>query len=188
MIKLINHYLSKILTKYPFVEPGNSSDADETINGSYRVKKTTVPQSITINGEAILEDEVIIQEKIIINGSLMAKNVLFESDLVVNGTISIVDSNIKGQAFLRGVLQSANSKFLNPIQLLGDTSNFEQCQINNILVQQLPYGKIVQKIQLTNRTTVSGDIIFQAGMGKVYIDATSVIQGNIIGGELIPCF
>lgn len=184
MIKLMKNYLSKILEKYQSEEAVNSGDINETINGSYRIKKTTVPQRITINGEAIL-DEVIIQEKIVINGSLIAKNVLFESDLVVNGTISITDSNIKGHAFLRGALQSANSVFLNPVQILGDKLNFEQCQINNIIVQQLPYGGIVQKIQLTNRTIVNGDIIFQAGIGKVYIDTTSAIQGNIIGGELI---
>lgn len=92
---------------------------------------------------------------------------------------------MRREAFLRGVLQSSNSVFLNTIHLLGNESNFEQCQIANIIVQQLPYKEIVQKIQLTNKTIVSEDIIFQAGMGKVYIDSTFAIQGNIIGGELV---
>lgn len=185
MIKLINNYFSKVLTKYQCIRPKHSNDINEIINGTYRVKKTIVPQSITINGEAILEDEVIIKEQIIINGSLIAKNVLFESDLVASGTISVSDSNITGAAFLRGVLQSSNSIFLNTVHLLVRESNFEQCEIDNIIVEELFFEKIVQKIKLTKGTIVSGDIIFQAGMGRVYIDATSAIQGNIVGGELV---
>lgn len=185
MIKKINHYLSELLAKYQFSKPGNSNDNHETFNGSYRVRKTVIPQSITINGEAILGDGVTIQKKIVVNGSLIAKNVLFESDLFANGTISITDSTIKGHVFPRGVLQSTNSIFLNTIQLMGDESHFYHCQTGTIFVQKTFSKKVVQNLYLSNGTSVSGDIIFQTGMGKIYIDSTSLIQGKIIGGELV---
>jgi hypothetical protein len=184
MIELISNFLSEHFAKHQMVKTDKSESTNQIINGAYIVKNTTVPQGLTINGKASLSDDVIFKEKIIINGSLKARDVTFESDLTSNGTTFISDSKIKGYAFLRGAIQSKNSVFMKIIKILGDDANFENCQMDGLIVQKLPNNKIVYKIRLTN-STVAGDIVFESGMGKVFVDASSTIQGKIIGGELI---
>lgn len=184
MIEMIQDYLSSMMNKYKFTQQSTGYEINEIINGSYKINNGVINKSIKVNGQAILGEDVIVKEKMVINGSLTSKHVNFESDLVANGTATLVDSNVKGNAVFSGILGAKNSIFTNSINLLTSKSDFNRCQINSLTVQSLPRN-IVQKIKLTNGTTVTGDIIFQSGIGEVYVDKTSATQGKIIGGIFI---
>lgn len=185
MIEMIQDYLSAMMNKYKFTQQSTPHEINEIINGSYNINHAVIDRCIKVNGQAILGEEVLVKEKIVINGSLIAKHVIFESDLEANGTASLADSKVKGNAIFSGTLSAKNSIFTNSINLLASKSEFDHCQIDDLTVQALPFKNSVQKIWLTNGTTVTGDILFQSGIGKVYIDATSATQGHIIGGILI---
>lgn len=185
MIEMIQDYLSSMMNKYKFTQQSTPHEINEVINGLYKINNAEINKSIKVNGQAILGEEVLVKEKIIINGSLIAKHVNFESDLVANGTATLVDSKVKGNAVFSGNVSAKNSIFTNSINLLASKSEFNHCQIDNLTVQALSYKNSVQKIWLADGTTISGDILFQSGIGKVYIDATSTIKGRIIGGIII---
>lgn len=185
MIKKIQVYLSAMMNKYKFTRQSIPHEINEIINGSYHINHAVIDRGIKVNGQAILGEDVLVKEHIVINGSLTAKKVDFESNLDANGTASLTDSTVKGNAFFSGTLSTKNSTFTNSINLLTSKSEFNHCQINGLTVQALPFINGVQKIWLANRTTVTGDILFQSGIGKVYIDTTSAVQGHIIGGSLI---
>jgi hypothetical protein len=185
MIEMIQDYLSTLMNKYKFTQQSTPQEINEIINGSYRIKHAVIDKSITVNGQAILGEEVLVKEKMVINGSLISKHVNFESDLEANGTASLVDSKNKGNAFFSGNLSAKNSIFTNSINLLANKSEFDHCQIDSLMVQAIPIKNSKQKILLTNGTTIAGDILFQSGIGKVYVDATSIVKGHIVGGVLV---
>lgn len=184
MIEVIHDYLSSLMKKYNFTQQSRIEEINEVINGSYKISNTVISNKIKINGQAILGEDVSVKEKIVINGSLISTKADFNSDLVVNGSASLVDTKVKGHSFFSGNLVAKNSVFSNTINLLVSKSEFEHCQVNTLTIQALPVN-IVQRIKLSNATTVTGNILFQSGMGEIYVDATSVIQGNIEGGTLI---
>lgn len=185
MIEMMQGYLSTLMNKYKFTQQSTSHEINEIINGSYKINHVVVDRSIKVNGQAILGEGVLVKQKIVINGSLVSKHVTFESDLEANGTASLIDSKVTGNAVFSGTVSAKNSMFTNSIHLLANKSEFDHCQIDNLTIQALPIKNSVQKIWLTNGTTLTGDILFQSGVGKVYVDATSVIKGHVIGGIVI---
>lgn len=187
MIKMIQTYLSTLMSKYQFTQASTPHEMNEIINGSYNINHAVIDRSIKVNGQAILGEEVLVNEKIVINGSLISKHVNFESALEVNGTATLFNSSVKGNAVFSGNLSAKNSIFTHSIHLLANQSEFDHCQIDNLTVQALPFKNNAQEISLTHGTTLTGDIVFQSGIGKVYVDATSIIKGRIVGGVIIYC-
>lgn len=185
MIEMIKDYLSGIMNKYKFKQQSTLYEINEIINGTYEINNAQINKSLEVNGQAILGKEVLVKKTIVINGSLIAKHVTFEADLIANGTATLVDSKVKENAVFSGNISAKNSIFTNSINLLASKSEFDHCQIDNLTVQALPYKNIVHKIRLTNGTIITGDILFQSGIGNVYVDATSIIKGHIVGGILI---
>lgn len=181
MIEMIQDYLSALKKKYTATQQPTC----KIINGSYQINNEQINNRIEVNGQAILGAGVLVKEKIVINGTLIAKHVNFESDLIANGTATLVDSNVGGNAVFSGSLSAQNSIFTNAINLLTSTSEFDHCQIDTLTVQVLSYKNTVQKIYLTNGTIITDDILFQSGIGEVYVDSTSIIKGRVVGGVLI---
>ncbi|MBA3537161.1 MAG: hypothetical protein H0T84_11215 [Tatlockia sp.] len=183
MIEIITDYLQNKVNEHMKKEEINTYD--EVVNGSYNVKSTQINKNICINGQAILDKDVIVQKNMTVNGRLISQNVDFESDLTVNGTTSLSNTKIAGNAKFRGNLNAKDSELLNPIEILSDKSVFDNCKTKNLIIKELPSKKIVQQVKLINNTEIVGDIIFNSGNGEAHCDATSRIQGKVIGGTLI---
>lgn len=185
MIKMIQNHLKTMMNQYKPTQSVPRHDVNEVVNGSYSIKDAVIAKRLLVNGQAILGDGVLVKEKLVINGSLISKQVEFESGLEVSGATSIEGSRIKDKAVFSGTLDAKNACFGSLVELLASKSEFDNCQMDTLKIQALPFISSVQKIWLKNGTTITGDILFESGTGKVYVDASSAINGCLIGGTLI---
>lgn len=163
--------------------PNNS---DETvINGDYHASNQTISDKLQINGQARFDKNTIVKSTIIINGTLIADGVTFENDYHSNGNATINESISERHANFSGNFSSSKSKFNQEILLLTNQATFSDCQLKSIIVKKLSYVYSAQKIYLKNGSLVSDDINFESGCGVVYVDSTSKLYGNVIGGAVI---
>lgn len=185
MIELITDYVQKIFHISQYIKKDEVHHYNEVINGSYDVKKVLITNSLCINGQAKLVDGVVAEKNITVNGKLLSQKATFQSDLTVNGDVSLQDTIIRGDAQFRGRINAKDS-VLNSVEILSDQSFFNNCQLKNLIIKELPKNNRLQRITLTHNTQITGDIIFNSGHGEVLCDARSKVQGKIIGGKLIP--
>jgi len=85
------------------------------------------------------------------------------SNLIVRGPLSISHSNVLGTTDISGPVQSKNA-------------TFHKVVIHSSLSQQ--------KVILSQKTTVNGDLIFVGVRGKVFVDKSSKVTGKIVNAEV----
>lgn len=185
MIEKFKSYFENLFNKNSYVQQSADNHYEEIINGAYRANKSTIDESLCVNGQANLDTNVLVQKKMLVNGRLLAKHTEFESDLTVNGSASLNNTKIGGDTYIRGNLDAQATILSKKIELLSNIVNFDKCNTTDILIKALPVKNITQRIKLINNTKVSGNIIFEGGKGEIYCDSTSTINGKITGGKLI---
>lgn len=184
MMEYIADYFQKIFQANKYIKKDAVQQYDEVINGSYNVRRVLIHNNLCINGQALLGDDVTAKKNITVNGQFFSKKTTFHSDVTVNGNASLEDTKIDGSARFKGQVTAKHS-LLNSVEILSHRSFFDNCKLNNLVVQALKSSSRVQRIYLTNDTEIAGDLIFNAGNREVHCDALSSVHGKIIGGKLI---
>lgn len=183
MIESLKKFLHMITSTFTTTDPLLDSNC-RTINGSFQTSQSTIDEKLKINGAALLGQNTIVKETIVINGQLNAEGTIFENNIMVNGTAEISDSALKQKAHFSGNLIAHDCQFLDCILLLSHKASFDHCQIKNIAINKLPHAKTSQKIILLNSCEVTGNITFETGNGEVWVEKSSQIYGEVIGGKI----
>ncbi len=144
--------------------------------GKGRVKSLIGNGTVTLNGTTI-------EGPSIINGMLTADDASFSS-LNVNGSASLMQCTINLGADIKGSLKASSAKFESSLDIYSNSSRFINSKIsNNLHIHHTDHSK--QEVFLENNSEVGGDVIFDDGIGKVYVSGGSKVNGKVIGGELI---
>ncbi len=101
--------------------------------------------------------------------------------LVVIGSLKIQDSMITGETKVTGEFVAENSKF-EDITITANTIYLDKTTAKSIFVKKDKLAeKKTQKLVLTNKSLVRGDVTFESGYGQIEIKEDSKVEGKIIG-------
>lgn len=151
------------------------SYSDLTINGSGSLRGKSYSR-LTINGSGTLTN-IDVTEKLIVNGSMSASESNFQA-LAANGSINLYKTTVNGLSEINGRL-NAESCIFNRIIVNSKRTTLSDSQTKTIHVRR-PQEPVIE----LNNTKVDGDIIFDGGDGKVFLNGNSEITGKIVGGTL----
>jgi hypothetical protein len=104
---------------------------------------------------------------LIINGSLTAQNSVFHQNVTVFGDVDAQDSCFEEELKATAEFVCMNNVAAHDVCI---------CAIG-------PYT--LQVVYLKNQSVIHGDIYFPSGQGRIILDATSHIEGQIYGGCII---
>jgi len=173
-IKIICYSLGIILL-FTFAKANNK----ESYYGHIDLSNVTL-EIAEINGSGNIKDSSF--NSLSIFGFLEAQNIM-TNDLFGSGYIRATNITVNSQTMIQGRLEAKNSKLgymgigVNP-----DIISLENSMAKNIVFEDSSKD---QELILKGSTVIEGDITFKSKKGKVIADNTVVIQGKIIGGELI---
>jgi hypothetical protein len=100
--------------------------------------------------------------------------------LRLHGTALLEHTHIDQHATLFGYLSASESDFKKPITLHGQTSTFSHCHLNAL--NMIAGKKQTPQVWLKDHSEITGNVHFRGKNGIVFLDKTSSVQGNIIGG------
>ncbi|MDQ5890510.1 MAG: hypothetical protein QG604_384 [Candidatus Dependentiae bacterium] len=137
-------------------------------------------------------------------GSFAATEVLVTNDLLACGSLDAVKVTVRGLTTINGGAKLVDSN-LQDIVCAGREYKLYNTTVSNIVVKPaysdaafstgigffdwllsfFKHSKINEtKIYLKGSTRVSGDIIFEAGSGEVYLLGDALIGGRVTGGVI----
>lgn len=118
-----------------------------------------------------------------VNGMLNADDAHFDS-LNVNGSVTLFKCIVNNVAEVKGSIKATSSKFEKSLEVFSNSIRFSNSKIrDNIHVHRT--DSKTQEIYLDDNSEVGGDIIFDDGNGRVYVDSGSKIISKVIGGKII---
>src|SRR5688500_12975623 len=78
------------------------------------------------------------------------------------------------------------SHFKGPISIITDKMTLDQSTAKDIQIHKNSnWLEKSQRVTLTNRTVVKGNITFEAGNGIVYIKKGAILDGEVKGGKKV---
>lgn len=157
-----------------------------------------------IHGSAELDDMNF--KSLVVDGSLKFSNLIIEEELLVNGSVNgkklkckkfKINGSFNGKDIeakdgsVSGSLEGANINVLGETKIFGSMSvsdgNFGNIEINgkksdltNSKARSIFFKKEeaeTQKLELNKKTIISGDVTFESGEGKIYLNSGSEIHG-----------
>jgi hypothetical protein len=118
-----------------------------------------------------------------INGVLTADDADFSS-LNVNGSVTLMECVVNSGVTIKGSLKASSVSFKSSVDIYSSSTRFINSKISNkVHIRHTDNPK--QEVFLEKNSEVGGDIVFDDGHGRVYVDGDSKIVGHVIGGELI---
>lgn len=119
-----------------------------------------------------------------VNGSLLTQAANLNS-VEVHGEANLKNTIISEAMKVIGFLRAEKTTFKGPLTIGGFKANFISSQIASIKVLKESNCKGHQIIELRQKTTVDGPIIFESGKGEVHCYPGCYVLGAISGGKLI---
>jgi len=138
----------------------NASYENLTVNGLAKLKKVSVSQNLTVNGNLSASDSTI-------------------GAMHVNGLVDLNKTTVSGVSKINGLLR-AQSSTLNQIVISTEKAFLSDSVTKTITVKKTK--EFVEQLIELNNTKVDGDILFESGKGKVVLKGSSGITGKIEGG------
>lgn len=173
----------KLLSTLLFVAGASAAHADvcKHAPGSVTCNKGTVN---SLNGNGLVSvNGTTVAGGTNVNGMLNADDANFSS-LNVNGSVMLFKCTVNNEAEIKGTLKATSSKFERSLDIFSNSIRLSNSKIrDNIHVHHT--DNKMQEIYLTDNSEVGGDIIFDDGNGKVFVDASSNIKSKVIGGKII---
>lgn len=150
-----------------------------TNNSGYRQCCLETIENIDHNGMLELKGTTV-RQHLKLNGTLNAQQAILNK-VNVNGAVDLKETTVAGPCEVKGKVYSLRSSFQNLLSVFSHSIVLEASTCESISVKKGSDDKPTE-ITLKNQTTVNGDIAFEMGNGKVYVDASSTIKGSVRGG------
>lgn len=131
---------------------------------------------VTVNGTTV-------SGATLINGLLNAEDANFFS-LDVNGSAKLTQCTINDAATVKGSLVASSTKFEKNLEVFSSETRFVNSKVSNDLHLGHTDSK-KQVVYLDNFSEVSGNIVFEDGLGEVIVRGQSKIGGKVIGGQIV---
>lgn len=146
-------------------------------------------EGVTLTGNATLMGPVKMRDSkmndLQVTGPFNASKVVVKK-LTVNGPVRFERVTVDGLATINGPLTAEESNFKNTLSIATDKMSLDHCMAENIEVRKnSKWFEKPQRVFLTNKTVVKGDIVFEAGNGVVVISKEATHKGKVIGGKSI---
>jgi hypothetical protein len=152
---------------------------ENVINGSVNLNKVKF-ESLTINGNLNFKD-LVIEKNISINGSANGNNLKCK-EININGSLNGKYIDISGKTNISGGLSVSDGNF-GDIEIASDEINLTNSKAKNIFVKET--RSKTQLLKLKKKTIISGDVIFESGIGEIILTDGSEIHGNIKGAVVV---
>lgn len=101
--------------------------------------------------------------------------------LIVTGHLDAEKIEVIDQSNITGVMDASNSKFKD-ISIISSIMTLKNSSAESIHFQKNNVEKEPPVLKLLESSIVTGDIIFKSQNGKVIIDQTSKVMGQVKGG------
>lgn len=139
-------------------------------------------RALTENGVVSLNGSTIIGATNI-NGVLIAEDANFSS-MMINGAASLTRCTISTAASIKGTLFTSSTVFQSGLDIYSNRTRLIHTKIiGNLRIHQTDKKK--QVVYLGYNSVVDGNITFEGQQGNVILKGGSVINGRVIGGEII---
>lgn len=148
-------------------------------SGMLKLEQTNVSEETIVNG--FLKAKKSKLNKLTVNGDVDLDNVDVNGQVTINGKMTTEDTHLKDTVTIRGQILAEDSKFEKEINLYGNHSEFENCNLKNITLQKTSDNETLHLY--LEETHVEGDIVFKHP-GVVHMDKESSIGGQVEGGKV----
>jgi hypothetical protein len=154
-----------------------------TVFGPATLEHITVTGGTDIMGPAKIKESTLSNIKI--SGPLDARKINISS-LEATGPVKLERVSVDGKTKIYGPLNAEESKFTDTITIATDKMTLDHTTAQNIEVQKNSnWLEKPQKVYLTNKTVVNGNISFEAGNGIVIVKKGATLKGEVKGGKKI---
>lgn len=102
--------------------------------------------------------------------------------VVVKGGLQMENSEANGSVTTFGKFKATNSAINGVLCIHSPQTVLENTKAQNIIVAQDKDG-VYQTIFLKGTSSVTGDIVFESGNGKVMMSHQAILQGKVHGGS-----
>lgn len=151
--------------------------------GPTTLEGVTVTGPLEVFGPLTIKDSKI--KNLTVMGPLTAKKLTMVSG-EINGPVKLDRSQVEGKITINGPLTAEECKFKDTIDIATTKMTLEHSTATHIHVRKNDsWLDKPQKIYLTSKTIVNGDITFEAGNGLVYLKKGSTLKGEVKGGKKI---
>jgi hypothetical protein len=161
----------------------DQNDSETAIVGGFHHYGKETLNSLNVKGAVELVSTTI-TGLVDVNGSLEARNAKI-GQLQVYGAVNIRRSTISGTTSVIGHLFAKDTTFTKEISINSLRTTLEGCTIDSILIHSDKAEDRIQRLSLTNKTVVNGNVVFESGLGEINLSADSKINGTVTGGQVI---
>jgi len=119
-----------------------------------------------------------------VNGCAFLTNTTIDWDICINGKADLKCSNFQGVTEICGVVEAFNCIFEDILQIESSYVELNACSVEDLYIfrnSNCDCGPL-QIVKIAHGTNVEGDIVFESGCGRVFLDRCSTISGAIYGG------
>lgn len=154
-----------------------------SIAGPASLEGVTVRDTTSVMGPAKMRDSNL--NTLSISGPLNARKVTLKT-LTANGPVRFERVTVDGKVTINGSLNAEESNFKDSISIAADKIIFDHSMAENIQVRKnSSWLEKPQRVILTNKTIVKGDITFEAGNGIVVLSKGAALKGEVKGGKIV---
>ncbi len=150
-----------------------TSAADLVMNG------TNVSNYLKVSGK--FEGSNSTFNNVDLNGKSNVSNSVINGAFNVNGDTTLDKVTVSQKLSAFGELKIANSWLKKPLELRGRALKIYNSIVPGIVIRASNCQTVVE---IQGGTKVKGDIVFEGGKGKVFIDKKSKVTGSIVGGTI----
>jgi hypothetical protein len=123
-------------------------------------------------------------ENLTIYGPVSLTNSTVDGTLRIYGPAALENTTNNGIVILFGIMNAANST-LNDIHATTTELKLTNTSVNHIVILKNDDNSKTQHVYLSGSTTISGNIIFEQGNGKVVVTDEGIIsKDKVIGGKI----
>jgi cytoskeletal protein CcmA (bactofilin family) len=149
-----------------------TSSCDLVMNG------TNVSNYLKVNGK--FEGSNSRFKNVDLNGKSIVANSIVTGDFNVNGDTKLDKVTVYDNFHVTGELTIMNSWIKKPFDVRGSYIKVYNSAVKDIIIKKSNTQTVVE---IHGGSQVKGNIVFESGAGKVYIDKKSKVHGSIIGGN-----
>ena len=140
-------------------------------------------ESIQSNGVVTL-DGTTVTGVVSCNGTLKATGADM-NHLIVNGQVTLKQSIVRSDMLINGKLTASGSQLSGTLSIASEKTDLIDTKAEDIIVRKVEGDSREQLLILSDQTVVQGSIQFESGSGKVILENTARVLGDILGGEIL---
>lgn len=162
---------------FGFLATLTSSLLADSFSGAVWLKDKKMDE-IKVFGAADVES--VTAKKVDVNGALRAKKLTVDEGVAVHGAVTVSETVVKGNVEVSGGLEAIGST-LQDVSIAGAASLVDTTAKS----VRFTGTEGEQKLRLSGKTEVAGDVVFDNGKGEVLLEKGAVVKGQVKGGKVV---